>query len=639
MTDSVIHCPAPAKSPGLTVSKGTDGRTSVSPSAFSPRGHRASRKRYGARVCLSARFSPHASSVRLARPAELAANIVVWASIVALVACDEEAGREPTTPPLDTSPASRPDDAVAELEVDAEATLEALRAPIQDEAMRALLPARLVDLVEASVVLPGALRHRVRPERGARALAFVVDGAGTASPTVELVWAFAIEPLDSTMPGSRSAAEGSTVAEAPIATELGAPRGARWIVGEPIAIAGEIAIAGPSRQRVEAALAYLAFTAMPRAPAPANLVVTATRELLVRVLRPMADGWLAGVARDARASAEAAMRAHAEPPLLGAPDRFVDRVRARLAEFIAYLPDLSELRVALGAAHGGLALEIDGPPADGSPLAELLSGLAEGDLGSMASVPERTALAVMLRSTPDARRARSERLLADVADVAGDRLSADERAAFDATMASWDGGLGDTSLWALGRSAAGLFALVAGPDAPPAAPGDAALAPFWGPRARPYESALVGALVGCDPVEPRGAPPLALCGGARVDASRAESGPFVVAITAEDAGPIAETTLAALAASRPVLAASPDVTRALGPHAAPGFFALALIPSRVLGLLAALEHVRAPSEAPPATVVVSARRTAAGHLSILLTADAAALRDTWQGTRTWVATH
>lgn len=570
----------------------------------------------------------------------------MWANVAA---CGGDAAGEPAALPLDTSPASRPDDAVAEIEVDAEASLEALRESIDDEATRALLPARLVDLVEASVPLPSALRHRIRPERGARALVFVAEDAGASSPSVELVWAFAIEPLDAR--GPSAPAEGSSAPdetsrspdEPSIPTEPGAPRGARWIVGAAVAVAGEVAIAGPSRERVEGALAYLAFTAMPRAATSASIVVTGTHELVTRVLRPRADAWLTGAARDARASAEAAMRAHAEPPVLGAPDRFVDRVRARLAEWIAYLPDLTEVRVALGAAHGGLSLEIDGAPADGSPLAMLLEGLPNGDLGSMASVPERAAVAVVLRSTPDARRARSERLLADVADVAGDRLSVDERAAFGRAMLAWDRALTETSLWALGRSDAGLFAIVGSPDAPAAAADDIALAPFWGPRARPYQNALIGALVGCDPAEPLGAPPLALCGGARFDASRAESGPFVVAVSAEDAGPIAETTRAALEASRPVLGASPDVARALAPHRAPGFFALALVPSRVLGLLAALQRVRAPSDAPPRAIVLSARRTDAGHVSILLTADAPALRDalavanTWEGTGARIA--
>lgn len=523
-------------------------------------------------------------------------------------------------PPLDTSPGERPSDALAEIELDAEASLERLRALLADEALRALVPARVVDLVEATTPLPGALRRRLRPERGARALVFSPE-VDAEPGEAELVWAFAIEPLP-------AAAASAGAEDETLATEPGAPRGARWVVGEPVAIAGDVAIAGSSRARVEAALAYLAFTAMPRAASSGRVVLTATRELVVSALRPIADAALGRWARDARASAEAAMRAHAEPPALGAPDRFVERVRARAAEWIAYLPDLSDVRVELAAQDGGLRVSIDAVVADGSPLAGLLAESPPGELGGIAALPEGTALALALRSSPEARRTRTERWLADLADVAGERLGAGERVELGATAAGWDAALGQTSLWALGRTEAGLFALVAGPDAAPAPPDDPALRPFWGARSRPYTSLLVAGVAGCEPDEPRGEAPLVICEGARFDAGRGAAGGLVAAIAPEDAGALAEATLAALGGSRAAFAASPDVARALAPHAAaPGHFALALVPSRVLGLLAAAERMRAPSAAPPAALVLSGRPGEPGHVVLSLTADAAAVAD------------
>lgn len=538
-------------------------------------------------------------------------SLSFWSCL--LLACGAPA--EPATPAevLDRTEAPRPSTALAELELDAEGTLTELGSVVDDGSMGALLPARIVDLVEAGVELPSAIRSAIVPAGGARAIGFIGDS------DIEVVWAFRI----------------GTLAEGAVATEPGAPRGARWVTGEPIAIAGDVVVAGRTRARVEESLPYLAFTAMPRVAEAGRLVVTSTREFTGTYLRAILDGRLTGAMLDLRRSAEAASRAHAEPPVLGAPERFVDRLRARLAEWVALVPDLGEARFTLARVENGLRLEIDAAVASGSPLADVLASMPPGDLVGLGSLPETTAIALATRSSPEARVPRTERLLADLAEIAGDRLAEAERTALASTSAAWDAALGETLIVGVGRSEAGLFTLAVSPDAAPTE--DELFAPFWSPRSRPYETAIVALLAGCDPTEPPRRGPPVLCGDARFETAHAPTGGLAAAIERSDAGALAASTLEATAHARPVFSASPDVTRALRPHEGPAHFALALVPSRLLPLLSAIEGGGAVSSAPPATLAISLHPGAGGHVVLLVTADATSIRDTIAAGRMFAA--
>jgi hypothetical protein len=525
-------------------------------------------------------------------PRSLAA---AWALIA--IACGGPAVAAPEpAPPIDRTPAAAPDGLRAELRMDGgDATLRAFveRLPASD--VRERFPADLESMVDALVALPSALSGHVAPGSPLRVIMVEVEGVPRSALALRLS-----EPPDAAL------------------LHEGGPRGA-LLLDDSTAIVDDLAIVADDPRMLERALPYLAFSSMVEDVEAGAIVLRVPSVTLRGTVREVLERVLTDQSAALRRSARAALASHPAPPTLGDPEAAVSILEAMLRERLAYLPDLGDGTLTVQPSPSGISLVITAPITPESPLSAALAERVPVSR-ALATADEDAALIVATGSTDSAQERDVAGLVEAFAELAGDRLSTDERARLTSALEALAHARGPASSLALGATeTTGAFASLATIDAP----ADALLEAPWGRRA-PWASGAIGTLTGCDPSEPRGpGPDQAIC-EERSLATRAAEGRLVAAV-GRDASARADRTLAHLAAES--LPESPDLARDLDALPTDPFAIVLARPLRALPLIVAFGG-------PPRTglprgdgAIVLALANDDGVLRIVLRGSTAALAD------------
>ncbi len=493
-----------------------------------------------------------------------------WAALVLLQffalsqgceSCDHEDAPPPNIEVLAHPPAPPPATLTFEASLAGGAeTLSAARRFLGRQPARLLMPGSPGELVERMVGEDIGLAERV------------AEDAPLFAVGVDSGWALAVpirvdddpaHPLGAGMP-----------------LVPGAPEGALWLGAAPAgdhdeaaALAGGVLVLSEDASALRETLPYAAFTlaaAEPDASAGALKVKLAAQ--VPSELRQMLEALIERTVVDARASIHDEREQHESPPDFGEPEALLNHL-ARLARaWLAYLPDLGQSEMTL-AFDGGLAeLTLRADVRDGSPLAARLAETPARSLEELGALPRDTAFAISMRSAPGAESRFS--FLEAFTDVAGERLSARERASLDALAAAWDAAAGPETLVAAGGGAEDAW-VAASLAAPRGELAESALAAVTSAR---FTASLLGLLFDCArPPRPRfGAP---LCAGAPALAFERSEARTVFGI-GRDAASI--PAIANPDGAR--LAAEPDVARAVAPLGDAPVFAAIVFPSRLMPL-------------------------------------------------------
>jgi hypothetical protein len=276
----------------------------------------------------------------------------------------------------------------------------------------------------------------------------------------------------------------------------GAPAEGRFVGSVPddedvaAVLVDDVLVFGERRAAVERAMEYLAFTRVP-ADVPDGISLRTAPDV-ARDVRAVLDQLVRRTAGDMRSAAVEARGEHDTPPDFGDPETLVAVVEESLTGWIALLPDVGELRASLEPGDEGLTLDAELDVRDGSPLAEILARTPTGDAAALEALPDGTSLAWLVRSV---RHEAASSFVADIARVAGDRLTAPDRAALDALAASLAALSGDARVVALGGIDDGAFALYG--VASPAVPFDRET--LRAAASRPFVASVLGRAFGCAP--------------------------------------------------------------------------------------------------------------------------------------------
>jgi len=485
-------------------------------------------------------------------------------------ACTCGGAGAPPAPALDRTPAPIPDGWIAELRIDGDTALDAIRAQVPEGDARAAMPARLTDLAEGWVALPASLADRV--ERGSP-LRCVTLPHGDEEV---VACAMRIDALPDTL-----------------ATTPGGPRGAAWLEAGgsegdvAIAIADRVIVASREREVVERALPYLAFAAIEE-PAGEGAWVRLAPGYAAGSLRPMLDRAIDHSTREARERIAAERAAHDAPPMLGEPEGLVDALAPWARELAAYLPDLGAIELTLAPTPTGLALRARAEVREGSPLAAWIASVPEAGAPSshpvgLDVIPSSAVLAWSSRSGEEARRAVAAE---PIAAIAGARIDEAGRAAIEGALAEWAEARGPTSIGAIG--VAGRPYLLLATDCGRAIDGGRIAAALEGEWARTVLETPLGCTDRTCPVVE----------------SVAREGACALAIRSpEDA----ELAAGALAGSAPLVAA-PDVARELAEAPPDTMVRVVAIPERVPALIARVAGADAEGASRRGPVVLSIAR-------------------------------
>ncbi|MFO0697203.1 MAG: hypothetical protein U0230_26745 [Polyangiales bacterium] len=458
------------------------------------------------------------------------------------------------------------------------AFLGAARASVESPMAREVLPADAASLLDRFTETPVALRRHVPANARIRMLLVRTNDVTRA--------AMAVRATVENDPARPLGPE--------IALVNGAPHDARWVLGRPatdapaIAFRDGVLVVADDERTLAATLPYLLDTQM-RRDVGRGLHLHIPEGVLATKIRPLLDLSLERASRDLIVAARAERMQHEEAPALGEPERLVALVRDPLRRWIAYLPDAREVFVDLDATPAGLVLEARVGVKPGTPLADALAGSTVGAPFGLGALPVGTAFAVsQRRSDADAP------VVELLADLAGSRLGAEDRAALEGASRTLDTARGTASVTALGATDQGAFLLFG------AEPGAAELSPeaLRSALRVPYVSGAIGSVVGCEgaidvasaadaptfPLCRRREPPYPALGTARTERGVAVA---ITQLPASEAAHPAPTTFAhALPrGGRGSIGADPDVARALGTFGDKAIVAVLVAPQRIVPAL------------------------------------------------------
>lgn len=259
----------------------------------------------------------------------------------------------------------------------------------------------------------------------------------------------------------------------------GGPEGSRWVGPPPAAdapaaaVIDDVLVFGERRDAVEAALPYLAFTAIPR-PVDAGLHLRLLAGLGADLQRRGEDA-MGEVTAGLLGQAGAERARHDSPPDWGEPEAVARQLGRGATQLLALLPDIGEVRASLtpvarapsagsAAAAGGVQVTIDGVVRTGSGLGELLANAPVSDAAGTRALPANTAFALSFfperggQTAFDAFGAfRSWR------EFAGSRLGRRGESAVDALEGAWEAAAGRESILALGGGADDAWVAVVDP--------------------------------------------------------------------------------------------------------------------------------------------------------------------------------
>ncbi len=246
----------------------------------------------------------------------------------------------------------------------------------------------------------------------------------------------------------------------------GGPEGALWVGEAPpadapaAAVINDVVVFGERRDAVEAALAYLAFTRMPR-ETPAGLHARIPDGFSAE-LRSRGEQMMGEVTADLLRQATEERARHDSPPDFGEPEVVARHLARGAGQLLGLLSDIGEVRASLvpvvstTSAPSGQSVRVvvDGAVRPGSALAELLTNAPVGDTSGTRALPANTALA--LSFFPE----RSEDAVFDAfaffrgwREFAGSRLDRRGDAAIDALEEAWETAAGRESIVAAGGGA------------------------------------------------------------------------------------------------------------------------------------------------------------------------------------------
>lgn len=476
------------------------------------------------------------------------------ACLLLVAACGEPA--PPTSvapaPEVDRSAGERPSATLAELAFDGgDDALAGMIARLPSGPLRAGVPDRLATVLDGLVEIPPPILSRISPSSPLRLVMARQDDEPRAALVVR---------LDEAVPETDR--------------EPGGPRGSER-VGERAAVDDRIAVVADDPAMLEAAFGYLAYTALPRAGEDGAIVVTLPAATVATTARSALERRIEERRASVLASIAAARAAHDRPPDLGDPEVLVGALADALLARTAYLPDLGDATLTLRATSSGLALELEAPVTEESPLATALAERTRVGAALAAAAPTSAALVVATGTTSAGRTASATELSGMLASLGGERVSAAEHEGLDRASTSIASIRGDEGALALGAGDDGSAYLLGltRTDSSLAAPMP------WG-RAFPWTSTLFAALFGCAPRAATATP----CGEV---ASVTRAGDGIRAdVLGRGAAALAESARAALAAGAP--ASSPDLARDLAAVPEDTFALVLARPLRALPLLALL---------------------------------------------------
>lgn len=373
-------------------------------------------------------------------------------TLLAACQCGADEVTAPSVPALDDSPAPPPQGLLAEACVKL-AEADALREALEVPALQAALPANASEALAQllDVPPPRAIRDAIDPR--SELCVAQVDG------------------------GSAMAVRQSGLSAGPEA-ERG-PRGGFWSGGA--LVLGDILVVGESREVIEALAPYLALTLMPTEREPV-FVARVADGVLADAGRLMLESALEDMDESAESAIAAERARHDDAPAFGDPEVARRIGMERLRHFLAYLPDLGEVRVSLEARAGALRVRANADVTPGSPLAMTLAQTPER-VPAFGALPATTALAYFRAGDAPGERGVIEALL----EVGGARIEPDEARALLAVSDA----LGDAPREvALGVSGDAPWLRFTG-TTPDSATLDAALG-------APFTRSVIDALFGCE---------------------------------------------------------------------------------------------------------------------------------------------
>lgn len=494
-------------------------------------------------------------------------------------------------------------------------------------ALREQLPDRLRPVMPAT---PGALLERVAPRLP----------LADRIPDDATVWALAVDVGGGehmVMAAPITVGDGALPLGPDLPVLSGAPHGGQWIGQVPgrdddaAMLLDGVLLVSESPRAIEVAAPYLAFTRVP-AGAPAGVRLRLPVGFVSEKLRRAADRLVSHQATRALAAARAERERHESPPTYGDPEALIAALRDVLRKLVAYLPDVGEVAITVGADEAGLAVAVEAAVDDGSPLAEALEGSSAGPPFGIAALPEDTALAWATRTERDAE---PSFVATTLTAMGGDRLNARASEALSTVDRAVGESRGEGVVVALGSDGTRPWAL--GATAPTTGPLDAdAVRRAVG---APYLRDVVGGLVGCEgPASPRRTGPTGtpLCPGADagspvLEVAQADRA-WAVSVSRGSTA-VADGTAARLAGDRNALGAHPDVARILSALGDEVLLVAVIVPSRVLPAAALLpfDALReagdeTAAQARPAPVVLAASRSDDG-LRLEIRATAVGIED------------
>lgn len=375
---------------------------------------------------------------------------------------------------------------------------------------------------------------------------------------------------------------------------------------------------GEERADVERLAPYL-FTSARTTPAPVLRAEVLGRGPVLG--REALDDWLDARERDARLSISAERARHEAPPSLGDPEAALEQLASIGHHAAALFPDVTSVRLELTSSPAGPELTASVVVAPGSPLAERLEGLPEGDLAALVgAMPSASVLTLALGARQEDRRSRSAELTATFAALGGARLGPTETEGLSALAAAWDAHRGELAAYSIASERGQLLFSFVSPAHGLSAPSE--LPVPWG-EDRPFASAWALTALGCAPLST----PLVLTAGAAEIAPCPERtygvhfGPAGVAAALGPGAGHAERLARALGEPPP---AEPDRARLLARHGGDRLALLVLSPAAILPL-ARTAMGGPPSEIAGAPAVAISIARAADGPEIRLTGEPSAL--------------
>ena len=246
---------------------------------------------------------------------------------------------------------------------------------------------------------PGAIFERVAPH-------LPLAEAVPADATVHAI-ALSIEPIDAIVVAARVSPESDELLAGGLPLVIGAPHGGRWVGEAPGAssaaamLLGDVLIAAGHPAALTRAAPYLASRVArggtgARGSSDARIEGISVRfpeHFPGRGLRAMGNAAVERWAANARGAVRVERSRHEEAPAFGDPEALVALAEERARRWLAFLPDVGEIRAGAEPSPVGLVVRLDADVTDESPLARSLAAQRSVAPDRLLALPEGVAAA------------------------------------------------------------------------------------------------------------------------------------------------------------------------------------------------------------------------------------------------------